>query len=352
MNKIYKHLNRINIEEDYEGEALSNDEVNDYFQQFKSNNRIKKKPKKARKSLFVTAAAILFFMTSVALNDDIQASVSTFLDDFSYNLSNIISPNATEYATEVNQVIRFENADLKLTDIVIDDQFVTYNVLIDAHDDIKVNGLYSKPLKINGKTYTGGGSGQLGLIDEVNNVYSLVMTERLEDAIPEGDLNIRLAFTELSYFKEGTELRKKMNAVYEFTASKSLLAQNTNQVALNQTFSIGDFEITLEEFIINPVTARFESYAFNANLVYDILLIDQEGMTYLFNLTSKRPSETSERFDAILSFNPDFSTGTIDDLKNAEYLIPEFKLSYTPEKSGEVQNLESPSGEYEKIILK
>ncbi|TVT28081.1 DUF4179 domain-containing protein [Salinicoccus cyprini] len=347
---IYKQFNHTQTE-DYRADALNNEELEHYFSNFKSSRTIKKKTRRPVRSL-VTAAAAVLVLIPVAFNEDIQASVSTFLDDFSYSLTNTFSPNATEYASAVNQVLSFDNADIKLTDVLVDDQYITYNVLIDAKEDIEVIGLNSKPLEINGKTYTGGASGQLGMVDEENNVYSMVMTERLNEPVPDGELDISLQFSDFYYFQDGTELKDDMNAVYELTATKSLLTQDTHNLNLEKIYDVGDYDVALNQLILNPVTARIDARDSEKNLTYDMTFEDQSGKTYLFNLTSKSPAETENEFETVLTFNPEFSSGTIDDLNHADYLTPEFELSVIPESSGKIQDIKNPTVVYEPINLR
>lgn len=99
MSNIYDKLNDIEMEIQ-DNEKLTSNEVNYYFNTFKSQSKSNFINKK-RVPLLV-AAIVAAGLVLPSMNGEIQASIVHSIDKISYSFKDIITPSAAKYATHIN----------------------------------------------------------------------------------------------------------------------------------------------------------------------------------------------------------------------------------------------------------
>lgn len=310
MNNIYRKLNDIQFDEVIEEETMTEVEQQQYFNQFKMKNKQKQPSKMKKRTIQIAAAAMLLAGGLPFMNHDIQANTVKMIENITYSFKDIITPQAEKYATHINETISLSKADVKLTDVFINDKYLTYNLLVDAKG--KDNALHiADPLsvKINGREMMEGLSGSSEYLKE-KKVHSDIGIIHLREIPPQGKLNVEMTFG--SYEGNGK------NFGYKFKVNTSELNKKVKSKMMNETVLVGKEKVDVQQVSINPLSAHIKLSTSN-EFNYDINLYDENGKKYYFNLISRH--EESDEYQSALVFNQDIdSTGKIDDLYKAKSL--------------------------------
>lgn len=309
MTDIYEKLNDIHFDEPVKAEQMSQEEQNKYMQQFKKVSGKKAPSKIKKRTLQVAAAAIIFAGGLPFMNHDIQASAVKMVENISYSFKDIITPEATKYATHINETVSVDQADAKLTDVFINDRFLTYNLLVDAKgkDTLHLADIIS--VKINGREMMEGLSGSSEYLKDkkVNSDIGLV---HLREVPPQGKLDVEMTFG--SYEGNGESFG------FKFKVDPTELNKSVKTKSINKEILVGKENIKLKEIAINPLSGELKLEADNDH-TYEVNAYDEHGKKYFFNTIETKTEDGHS--SSVLVFNQDIdSTGKIDELYKAKTL--------------------------------
>ncbi|WP_414054372.1 hypothetical protein ACMGE6_02795 [Macrococcus equi] len=309
MTDIYEKLNDIQFADPIEEETLTKSEQDKFYKQFKAKTTHKKTSMVKRRAIQIAAAMMLLAGGLPLMNHDIQASAVKIVENITYSFKDIITPEATKYATHINETVSVDKLDAKLADVFINDKFLTYNLLLDASGKDTTHLADIISVKINGKEMMEGLSGSSEYLKD-KKVTSDIGLIHLREAPPKGKLDVEMTFG--SYEGNGE------NFGFKFKVDTTKLDRTVKSKEINKIVPVGNENIDLHQLSINPLSAQIKLSAKNDNN-YDINLYDEHGKKYYFNvIETKKLDENSE---SILVFNQDVgSTGKIDDLYKAKVL--------------------------------
>lgn len=307
MKNIYGELNKVTVDAELNNEPLDELSQQQYYQQFKKSTVPVKK--KNRKLTGYIAAAAIAISALTFTNEDVQAGVESILDKVTYSLSNELTPEAANYGTDVNETISLDEADVKLTDFFIDDKYLTYNLLVTPtgnKDQDAYNNITLYHVKLNGKNIATGSFGGAQVIDKKKNITSETSTVSLSQELPKENVTLELEFKKVD--------GKGESAIYKVKTNSEKLSQATKTFAASDTIKFDNATFSIDKLVVNPLTSRlFVKY--QGDKVYDAHVIDEHGHDYYFN---SNDIQSGEHTAAMMTFNPDFSKGTIEQLNKAK----------------------------------
>ncbi|WP_414049153.1 hypothetical protein [Macrococcus animalis] len=339
MTNIYEKLNDIQFDDVIEEETMSQLEQEKYFNQFKKKN-IQKKPSNMKKRTLQIAAAVMLFAGGLPfLNHDIQANAVKMIENITYSFKDIITPQAEKYATHINETISLKKADVKLTDVFINDKYLTYNLLVDMDGEYKDVMADLQSVKINGKEMFEGLSGSGEYLKD-KKIHSEIGIVDLRELTSKGDLDVEMTFSDVRYSKDiAKDDFKPMNNSFgfKFNVNTNKLDKSVKEKVINKPIAVGDNNIEVKKLSINPLSAQMNIDS-KSEHNYDINLYDEKGKKYYFNIIQSERKEGITK--SVLFFNQDVdSTGKIDDLYKAKSL--DFEVIDTGKTHSGHQNIES-----------
>lgn len=310
---IYKLLNNIDIEDEImEFEDISEIEKEKIKRDIKSDVRFKSKNKnknnsKNKKYIAVAAASLIVISSfNSSIPKTIYAKTMSTLDNISLSISELLNTNndISDYATTINKSIEYDGVNIKLGDVIIDDDQLIITSLVEVEDTSIDNISFDYNIKINGKTIKEGSSfGSTGKIEKDSNIFSDVRYISVDkDLLDEDKLNLDLSINKVYLSRENTETNKKVKGKwdYSFTATTEELRKDTNVLNINEKFTIGKNEYEIENIIINPVNQiikvkplndstldsqiKFEGYDdLERAVVFDLSSFDGEELIFKYN---------------------------------------------------------------------
>lgn len=328
MTNIYDHFNHIETDIP-KSQALSQKECSRYFKQFQTAVQQKAQPSWFKKKSTMIAAAALLLVPTALSNETVQATAGKLLNDMTYSMSDIISPKAKQYATHINNTLSVNGIDYKLTDVYADGHYLTYHLLVDYPDDRDANQASVSPqsVKLNGHHVMDGSFGSSEIIDEARQIVSNTQTIHLRDALLDGQQELELTFSESN---------SKEQAVYQINVDSSELTKDTAVYKMNQNHTFDGRSIDIQQLMINPLTSRLTIEYEGDQETYDVVLKDSDGKSYSFD-TNTVDEQADGSYKAMLTFNPDFSEGSIESLNEADTLTFYF-TGQDSFKNGDVKN--------------
>lgn len=339
MTDIYEKFNDIQFDDVIEEEQIPEHEQHQYFNRFKQMNS-KKKPSKIKRTTLQIAAAVMLFAGGLPLmNHDIQANAVKMLENITYSFKDIITPQADKYATHINETISLSKADVKLTDVFINDKYLTYNLLVDMDGEYKDVMADLQSVKINGKEMMAGlsGSGEYLKDKDIHSETSII---HLRDIAPKGNLNVEIVFGDIQYSKDiakndFTNMNESFS--FKFKVNTDTLDKAIKSKEINKVVAVGNNEVEIKKLLINPLSSQIKIES-NSEHNYDINLYDEYGKKYYFNLIQSEKKNGKTK--SVLFFNQEVgSTGKIDDLYKAKSL--DFEIIDTGKTHNGNQNIES-----------
>ncbi|MGV2928445.1 hypothetical protein RW115_07550 [Macrococcus capreoli] len=309
MTDIYEKLNEIQFDDPIEDVTMTQIEQEKYLNQFKKSFNKKKSPKIKKRTIQIVAAAMLLMGGLSFMNHDIQANAVKMIENITYSFKDIITPQASKYATHINETVSVDKLDAKLTDVFINDKFLTYNLLIDTKEKDTLHLADLTSVKINGREMMEGQSGSSEYLKD-KKVYSDIGLVHLREVPPKGILDVEMTFG--SFEGNGETFG------YKFKVDTTELSKSVKTKSINKAILVGKERVKIEAIALNPLSAEIKIEADNEHN-YDINLYDEYGKKYFFN--SIQSTTLNGHTESVLIFNQDVgSTGKIDDLYKAKSL--------------------------------
>lgn len=308
---IYELLNDM----DFSMEDIEKEDLTDLEKMHLKKNLIKNRKKKFNLKTLLAIAATFVLTVSILSQTDFTKNVyaatqSKFLE-ITYSISQAlrIERDIEPYVNIVNQVVASKGIEMKLTEVIIDEDQLYLATIVDTGEALSITDCDYK-IFINGKRVLNAGgaastrsyndSGTIFFIDYTINVKNMALSE---------DLNIKIIFTGLNHYVENVSKRIKGKWEFEFTASGTELMANTTIIPLDYSFQVGDDKYMLEELRHNPVNqnihGRFEKDSVGW-LGYDIVLKGEDDLGNIveFDLGKMLPDEVIFRLN---KYNGDLS---------------------------------------------
>lgn len=320
MTDIYEKLNDVKFNDVIEEEQMSEHEQNQFYKRFKQKNSKKKPSMMKKRTIQIAAAAMLMAWGLPFMNHDIQANAVKMLENITYSFKDIITLQADKYATHINETISLSEADVKLTDVFINDKYLTYNLLVDMDGEYKDVMADLQSVKINGKEMMAGlsGSGEYLKDKDIHSETSIV---HLRDIAPKGNLNFEIRFSDIRYSKDIVKndyTNMNESFAYKFKVNTDTLDKAVKLKDINKVVAVGNNDVEIKKLLINPLSSQMKIES-DSDHNYDINLYDEHGKKYYFNIIQSEKEDGITK--SVLFFNQDVgSTGIIDDLYKAKSL--------------------------------
>jgi RNA polymerase sigma-70 factor (ECF subfamily) len=213
-----------------------------------------------------------------------------------------------------------------ISDLSADDQNLL-NMIYPDDRDANQASVSPQSVKLNGHHVMDGSFGSSEIIDEARQIVSNTQTIHLRDALLDGQQELELTFSESN---------SKEQAVYQINVDSSELTKDTAVYKMNQNHTFDGRSIDIQQLMINPLTSRLTIEYEGDQETYDVVLKDSDGKSYSFD-TNTVDEQADGSYKAMLTFNPDFSEGSIESLNEADTLTFYF-TGQDSFKNGDVKN--------------
>jgi len=229
----------------------------------KKNGRFKKV---AVAAVVAVAMGITLFGTS--FGTEVIANVRLAIFDIGEHLG--INKDLEDYTTVVNSSVSKEGITVQLNEVILDKDEIIVSTTTKSDGGLGESGnlLLFGDIYINGRRISSGSSGGSKQIDEYT--MESVLGYQLDKELPEGDLNIEIRYNDalIPNVKESKGPWK-----FEFKANGNALAQNTNSVELNNSFTLENGQkVILNEYRSNDIGQKIYYSVENKDKPYDIEL--------------------------------------------------------------------------------
>jgi len=328
--------------EDYSRDDLSQLEKKKLKQSFRKNRKRGISLKKAG----IVAAVVLITLgisSQTGVGRSVYGAVQSKIYELSYSIGKTlgIEQDIQPYANVVNQVIENKGIEVKLTDVIIDQDELIFSTIINANRSMAMFNfdyeIYINGIKIKNYSRTG----TAGEIEK--NLYFENYAVDIKGINTGKELDIRLILKDLTYYEDFSTEKTKKNEVkgkweFAFLANGTALAQNTQVIPVDHTFFIEDQAYLLETLRLNPVNQKITgTISGNASGSYQIDLrgFDNLGNEVVFYLSRTSGEDFIFQYQ---KYTRDFSE-EITSLTLTPYAA---KL---PEESGRLSNDYQPVGE-------
>ena len=304
---------------------------------YKSTAR--KKNKKFRKGAVaaVVAATIGVTLFGTSFGSEVIATMRLAIFDMGDYLG--VNKDLEDYTTVVNSSVSKGGITVQLNEVIVDKDEVIVSTTTRSDGGLGESGnlLLFGDIYINGRRISSGSSGGSKQIDEYT--MESVLGYQLEKALPEGDLNIEIRYNDalIPNVKESKGPWK-----FEFKANGNALAQNTNSVELNNSFTLENGQkVTLDEYRTNDIGQKIYYSVENKDKPYAIELrgYDDLGNEVRFYSSSESKVDGTIKNETTISEEAKILT-----------LTP-YAVAY-PEESGEMSNDYKKVGEEFTIEIK
>lgn len=335
---IYEMLNNVEIDlEGYEEDFMTDFEKERAKKRFSQSL---KTPINNSKKLGVSIAAALVLLVGLT-NNPVSAKVNMLLDTFTYSMSQEIGVNYPGKSYEVNQQASIGDYQIKIADILLDDESVTLNYLIESPEYLESDSYLSVEsinLYINGQKVKISGMHGSGKLLE-NGLFQSLSTYDFREPIEIKENN------DIKVQVQGISNKDKILSLdsveFAFKGSKDDLNGQAQTLVLNKEIESEVGAIKVEKFVFNPyqsqvqfsvpVTKETKEMFFEANI------IDEKGRNLSFSGGTVNFNEKENTYECHL-FSDDLGSLTFDNLLEAENL--EFQVYSHEKKSGEVELFE------------
>lgn len=266
-----------------------------------------------------------FFMEKV------YAYAESKILEMSYSIGRAlgIERDIEPYTNVVNQVVESKGIEMKLTEVIIDEDQLHLATIVDTVEPMDMTDFDYK-IFINGKrVINDGGSATTRTMDDSEILQSTEYRINVGDMGLLENLDIRIIFTDLNYYVDNVPKRIKGKWEFEFTASGYELMVDTNRIPIDYSFNIGKEKYILDEFRFNPVNqdiyGKFETGRIG-RARYDIRLQGEDnlGNIAFFYLGQTSQNNMKFRYD---NYYGDLST-------DAEFITLAPYIREFPEEDG------------------
>ncbi len=390
-NKIYELLNKTTMDEDnYEAIDLTEFEAEKLMQNFQKslksemmdqsltsslnvtgdvqNNKSFKSKKYSKKIKLAVALAIVLVMTTPLLSADFRAR----LQDYAYSLSSALGMGTEEDTYSLNETFTVGDIDVKITDIIMDEETITLNVLYDTSKLMSKNqaksdfepkvSLGQVEVSLNGSDYVGfsGGHGSYAELEE--NIYNSIMTSNFAEKMLLKDNNkVKLRINNIEcklyeLYKDNTAPEYNLipvDKVFELEASREELTGGTitvpNNIVLKTIY--GNFNIN--KVVFHPILPKINISAAKTKDTEDIMLraeMTSNGKKIIFDETHGESADETENFT--LEYNKLDSELSPKELMALDSVDIELYVKKLPKESGRMSQEEIKISEKQSIELK
>ncbi|AUM93964.1 TPA: DUF4179 domain-containing protein [Clostridium botulinum] len=246
--EIYKLFNEMKFDE---SELNSMDEEVDIIQKERIkknlNNKIKRESRFNKlKYTSVAAAITLAFSIGIVTASPTFAKNIPVLNSIMQILNNKYGTKVdyAKYSEIINKSVSNNGITITINEVIADDSklVISYTLKSDKKiKDLEVFGL-GRFLKINGKTFSSGGSSLGQYIDD----YTYIGSEEIHTSIPEDKkFNVDLNITEVS------DIKGKWN--FAFSPSKEEIFRESAVFKPNQKLDFPDSNATIDKVVFSPI---------------------------------------------------------------------------------------------------
>lgn len=205
---------------------------------------------------------------------------SSFASEMLYRITDAlrIQKDLADYKTVINNAITKDGLTVTLNEVVLDGNDLIVSTTFDTEKEFEDGYIFDDAtVYINGKRKGMGSSGSSTAIDK--NTVESVINHDIEDTI-DGDVDIKIVYSDIRYTEEGKEIKIKDKFVFEFTTNGDNLKLDTHTVNLNQRFELEDNEtINLTAFTNNSVGQKIYYSRDIHNLAsYDLKLVGKDDL--------------------------------------------------------------------------
>lgn len=335
---IYEMLNNVEINlEDYEEDSMTDFEKERAKKRFSQSL---KTPISKSKKLGVSIAAALVLLVGIT-NNPVSAKVNMLLDSFTYSMSQEIGMDYPGKSYEVNQNAAIGDYQIKIADILLDEESITLNYLIESPEYLESDSYLSVEsinLYINGQKVKIDGMHGGGKLLE-NGLFQSLSTYDFREPIQiKEDNEIKI---QVQGIGNSEKILSLDSVEFAFKGSKEDLNGQAQTLVLNKAIESEVGNIMLEKFVFNPyqsqvkfsvpVTKDTKEMFFEANI------IDENGRDLSFSGGTVNLNEKENTYECHL-FSDDLGSLTFDRLLEAKNL--KFQIYSHERKSGEVELFE------------
>lgn len=349
--KIYEMFNEIDIDtKAYEYTEMTQNEKDEIFKHLKKQVQTKKEPTRSYRPIYLAVAAIflLFIGSQTAIGQQVQATMSSFIEDIRYSLNQALGNEETDSskgAIPFHQTARIEDAEIRLNEMVAFDHRIVFNVLIELNESIEEQdfaGFSNFSIEVNGEPLqTQGLVGRGEVYDEENNVHSIIYsTELTEDSFLEEDMIIDITFQDIHYYHPNELIEDAtpvppLEGEAHFTTETTMeeLTEHTDVYEIDHFVRTGDYDYQIETLYVHPILNYIEVSSENWGdenfQLIEIRGIDDQERLVVFEQSSSMNAQEYKRNSFTL--NESKSEVTTAELADVEYLELEFYSAGWPE---------------------
>lgn len=237
----------------------------------------KKKNRRYKNNIAVAAIAIIM-ITVIVKPDFVSAAINKFkntIESFSLNGNSYLIPE--EYKTTIGKTIEDKNIKVTLNEFYIDKNLIVFTTTLDSRERSGYAQGMNTEIYIDGELleYNISTGGYIhnddGTVDILTTIYDegLVINPNSNILIKFNDIEV----TNISYFDK----KISGNWQYNFTISSDDFTDKIITKTLNETLSVNDMNISINEITVSPSIIRL-----NRELNNDVRFVikDDKGNEY------------------------------------------------------------------------
>ena len=290
LNNIYEALNHMDFDmDDYEKEELNDIEKRKLKRQFRKS---RKKPYNFKKigSIAATIILILGILGQTSFMKNAYAYVEYKLTELYYSIENILNlgRDLESYSNVVNKVVKSDGIEMKLTDVIIDEDLLIVAAIVDIGDRGYKPNFYDHDIYINGEIASNSSTrSQTESINEENTMFTSLYEFRIRDIDLSKRIDLRIVFRDMPFKREDQEEVIFSDGIweFEFTASGHELMADTKTIPLDYSLEFENGELIFEKLSYNVVNQKiygkydFVSYSdLETSHIYAIRLRGEDNL--------------------------------------------------------------------------
>ena len=236
---IYDLLNETNVDlDEYKEQDFTDFEKIKIKKKFRKNINKHKYNKKIIVALFVVVIGI------GVMGTDIGVYAKEKLQEMAYDISKAlgISTDLDEYKNVINKTVSKNGLEVKLNEVILNNDEIVFSTITKRakNDESEVISISLRNISINGKELSAFGGGGIEQVDDYTSEQVMSMTLfGLDEKELKGNVDIKIIFDEA--YCENDEVIKGP-WIFKFRADGSELALKTDEVLLNESFTLENGE--------------------------------------------------------------------------------------------------------------
>lgn len=294
--KIYEILNNIDLQDEIDEfkdiSEFEKEKIKRSISREKMPKNKKMKNSKINVKVMAAGLALMIGVTSqTSFGKDTINLVKSKLYDINYSVSSFLRTDGDsiqDYSSVVNKVVEDKGINIKLTDVIIDNDEIIISSLIEDNNEDKEKIVQAvRPeykLFIDGKEVEYiSATGSLGKVEGEDNIFESVMALNIADMDMNDDVEVRYVINELHKTVEIGDEHKhekvKGRWEYEFKANTSELKKDTKSINIDEIVEINGSIFNFKSLLLNPVSQEIRgSIDKNQNINYIIKLTGQNDL--------------------------------------------------------------------------